>query len=95
MACPKLYLSPVPPLAFCLWLDSPRGSRPPHFRRFAITLRRVIHGTTLYANRQRVHYQFLNSLATKSQQVKLRCVQLYSLPEILITSSDNLIFIKV
>jgi len=65
-------------LPLLAWFDSPSGPRPPHFRGFVITLRRGLRGTTVYASRHRV-YWLLKSLASKSERVKLKSLQLYSL----------------
>jgi hypothetical protein len=80
MSCLRFYLFQVPLLAFFKsWPHSSSGLRPPHFRRFVIQLRHGLHGATLYATRQRVHQQLLNSLAAGSERVKLKSFRLHLL----------------
>jgi len=54
---PQIILSLVPHLAFFLWLNSPSGSRPPHFQGFMITHRSGLHRATLHTTHQSVKLQ--------------------------------------
>ena len=74
--CLIIYLPSVPLFP---WLESSGGPRPPRFRSIVITVRLGLRWTTAHDSRQRVRQQLLNPLATKSEQMKLKSVQLYSL----------------